>query len=85
MAACLYFANNGTARLDVGISPDQCRNYIVLQRDEYQHYQAMYQASIAPYDYLAGAEIFGFFFSFTLGVWIVARNAGEVMAAVKRF
>lgn len=85
MAACLYFKSTGAAFLDVGISPDQCVNYIVLQRDEYQHYQALYQASVAPYDYLGGAAIFGFFFSFTVGLWAVARSAGEIMDAVKKF
>jgi len=85
MAACLYFQSNGTAKLDVGISPANCNNYIVLQPDEYAHYQALYQASVAPYDYLQGGAIFGFFFTFTVGVWMVARSAGEIMSAVKRF
>jgi len=85
MAACLYFQSNGSARLDVGIAPASCNNYIVLQRDEYLHYQALYNASVAPYDYLNGAAIFGFFFTFTLGLWLVSRSAGEIMQAVRRF
>ena len=85
MAACLYFKANGAAFLDSGISPENCTNYIVLQKDEYLHYQAMYSTSIAPFDYVTAASIFSFFFSFIVGVWYVSKNIGLVLSAVRRF
>lgn len=85
MAICLTIQTGGALKVATNPSPASCTGYIALQRDEYEHYQSLYQASIAPYDYLNGAAIFGFFFTFTVGLWMVSRSAGEIMSAVKRF
>lgn len=38
-----------------------------------------------PYDYTGAGEIWAFFFSFTVCLWFVAKNAGLIVNAVKRF
>lgn len=38
-----------------------------------------------PFDYVAAGAIFTFFFSFTVSAWVVAKNAGLILAAIKRF
>lgn len=41
-------------------------------------------SSMAAYDYVQGAAIWGFFFSFTVALWLVAKNAGLVINFIKR-
>lgn len=38
-----------------------------------------------PFDYVKAAAVFGFFFSFVVGVWFFAKNIGLVLSAVRRF
>lgn len=37
-----------------------------------------------PYDYANAGAIWGFFFSFTVGLWLVAKNAGLVLEFIKK-
>lgn len=38
-----------------------------------------------PYNYAQGGALWGFGFAFVLGLWLVAKNIGLVLNAVKRF
>lgn len=38
-----------------------------------------------PFNYAAASSLFGFFFSFTVGCWLVAKNAGLILEAIKRW
>lgn len=38
-----------------------------------------------PYNYADGGALWAFGFAFTLGLWLVAKNIGLVLNAVKRF
>lgn len=46
---------------------------------------AYIDAVSTPYDYAQGGALWGFGFAFTLGLWLVAKNIGFVLNAVKRF
>ncbi|MDR2924450.1 MAG: hypothetical protein LBU76_00570 [Azoarcus sp.] len=36
-------------------------------------------------DYSSGGAVFGFFFSVTVGLWFLAKCAGVVLQAIRRF
>ena len=38
-----------------------------------------------PFDYVAAGVIWTFFFSFVVSLWVVAKNAGVVINAVRKF
>lgn len=38
----------------------------------------------APYDYANAGAIWAFFFSMTVGLWLVAKNAGAIINFVRR-
>ncbi len=46
---------------------------------------AYIDAVSTPYDYAQGGALWAFGFAFTLGLWLVAKNIGFVLNAVKRF
>ena len=84
MAACLYFKNSGQAYLDAGVAPAQCRNYIVIQKDEYDHYQAMYSASTAPFELSTALAAFSFFYTTTMIFYFFSKQAGVILEKLKR-
>lgn len=42
-------------------------------------------AVATPYDYAHGSALWAFAFAFTLGIWVVSKNAGMVINAFRRF
>lgn len=38
----------------------------------------------SPYDYTSAGAIWAFFFSFTVGLWLVSKNAGLILEFIKR-
>lgn len=84
MAACLYFKSTGAAYLDSGVSPANCLNYIVLQKDEYANYQAMYAASVAPFDLTTAMAAFSFFYTSTMVFFFFSKQAGAILEKIKR-
>ena len=51
----------------------------------YPESQSYIDGLVVPFDYVLAASIFSFFFSFTVGCWIVAKNAGVILEAVRRW
>lgn len=41
--------------------------------------------SSQPFDYVAAGILFSFFFSFTVGVWVVSKNMGLILNAIRRW
>lgn len=41
--------------------------------------------SVEPFDYVKAAALFSFFFSFVVGVWIVGKNIGLILNAVRHW
>lgn len=41
--------------------------------------------SSQQFDYVAAGFIFSFFFSFTVGVWVVSKNMGLILNAIRRW
>jgi len=81
----------GNARVSVSVPvlnatpPASCTGLIVLTPAEYSQYQALYTTAAAPFDYAGATAIFSFFFAFTVGCWIVAKNIGLILEAVRRW
>lgn len=46
--------------------------------------QASYEASIAPFDYVFAAGIWAFAFSFVLGLFLVSKSMGTILAMIRR-
>lgn len=46
--------------------------------------QASYEASTAPFDYVLASGIWAFAFSFVLGLFLVSKSAGTVLAMIRR-
>ncbi|MBS1197470.1 MAG: hypothetical protein H6R18_1255 [Proteobacteria bacterium] len=66
-------------------APASCPGLIVLSPAEYLKYEEAMQSTVGTFDYANASLIFGFFFSFTVGCWWVAKNFGLVLQAVRRF
>lgn len=41
--------------------------------------------TVEPFDYVKAAALFSFFFSFVVGVWIVGKNIGLILNAVRHW
>lgn len=41
--------------------------------------------TVEPFDYVKAAALFSFFFSFVVGVWIVGKNIGLIINAVRHW
>lgn len=46
--------------------------------------QASYEASMAPFDYVFAAGIWAFAFSFVLGLFLVSKSMGTILAMIRR-
>ena len=66
-------------------APGSCAGVVLIDKTEYQSYQNALISSVAPFDYVQAAAIFGFFFSFVVGTWFVAKNFGLIVEAVRRW
>lgn len=84
MAQCFYFKPGGAAYIDSGFSPTTCQQYIALEPTEYAQFQALLAATANPYDYAGGVALWTFFFSTTLGFWLLAKNLGTVLDFIRR-
>ncbi|NHZ93926.1 hypothetical protein F2P45_33765 [Massilia sp. CCM 8733] len=42
-------------------------------------------AQNAPFDYAAAATIWGFAFTFVVGLYLVSKSAGVILAAIRNF
>lgn len=81
-----------TARYQ-NLSPEDCANtaitggpgYVLLSPTEFIQLRDMHDATMVPFDYAMAGAVFSFFFTFTLGCWVVARNIGVILAAVRRW
>lgn len=75
------------------LSPEDCGNtaitfgvgYVLLSPTEFIQLRDMHDATMVPFDYAMAGAVFSFFFTFTLGCWVVARNIGVILAAVRRW
>jgi len=75
------------------LSPEDCGNtaitfgtgYVLVSPTEFIQLRDMHDATMVPFDYAMAGAVFSFFFTFTLGCWVVARNIGVILAAVRRW
>lgn len=76
------------------LSPEECRaldpsvdgtGYVLVSPTEFIQLRDMHDATMVPFDYAMAGAVFSFFFTFTLGCWVVARNIGVILAAVRRW
>lgn len=88
MALCAYQANATTWRT-TQVSPDACGEaWRVVTTQEYAEYQTLKAQVIAPveeFDYALGGQVFGLFFSSVVGIYLLAKNIGLVLEAIKRW
>lgn len=70
--------------VDSETEPITACHSVVLTAAEYQVYQAAVISASGDFDYAHASAVFAFFFSFTVGLWWVARSAGSVLDAVRR-
>lgn len=47
--------------------------------------QPFFDPLAEPFDYVEAGVIWTFFFSFVVSLWIVAKNAGVILNAVRKF
>lgn len=66
-------------------APASCTGGVLISGAEYFDYQNALISSTAAFDYAQAAAIFGFFFSFVVGTWLVAKNFGLILEAVRRW
>lgn len=88
MSRCVLYtvAANGTVNLkDSAVASSQCTGYLLLDKDEYAHFQMVYDAYAQPIDAATAGVLWTFTFITTMGLWYIAKNAGIVIQAVKRF
>jgi hypothetical protein len=45
--------------------------------------QSLFEASLAPFDYVVAAAIWGFAFTFVVGLYLVSKSAGTILSAIR--
>lgn len=62
-----------------------CMGYMLITPDEYTQYQEVYSQYSQPIDGATAGALWAFTFSTTVGLWLLAKNAGIIISAVRRF
>lgn len=88
MALCAYQSSDTTWRT-TQTSPDACaEDWRIVTTAEYQDYMTLKGQVIAPveaFDPVVGGQVFALFFASVVVLWILARNLGLILEAVKRW
>ena len=75
---------NSTAPCDtingVRYAPQMMQAYVIDPAS-----QGYLDALAVPFDYIEAGAIWSFFFTFVVGLWLVAKNVGLIIEAIRKF
>ena len=81
MATCVVISESGAVISAPDVEMTACPS-VLLSSSEYSEWQRMASTSV---DYVEAGQVFSFFFFTTFGLWVLAKNCGIVLQAIRRF
>ena len=88
MALCAYQANSTTWR-NTQVSPDSCpEQWRIVTSQEYQEYltlKGQVIQPVEPFDPVVAGGFFAVAFVGVLGTWILSKNIGLILEAIKKW
>lgn len=85
MGACVQAnSDTGALFLQAPTPADQCQGYILLQRDEYNHFQSLYYFMTSEFSYSSAISSFLFFFSTVLFFYQISKASGIILSFIRK-